>query len=158
MNCNDVNSRLPEYLGEELPARERLELEAHLAECVTCRAEVEADRRTLATLSQLHAAPADVARRQTDRLIVTLRPHPFVRAAWAAMRTAGVLALGAVLGRTMLSPKPAAPIEVARHQPTMLAAATPIHPRWIDLAKRCERGGGSSFACQLAVLAETAKQ
>jgi hypothetical protein len=42
MTCEDLTQRLPELWAGELPADERLELEAHLASCPACREEAQA--------------------------------------------------------------------------------------------------------------------
>jgi anti-sigma factor RsiW len=162
MNCAELAARIADYLGDELPATERAAAEAHPAGCAACRAEVEADRQTLAALNRLAPPPAEVAARATRGLTVVRRQPAVIRWGWAALRSAAVLAMGMLLGRAV---RPSAPIEPPTQQPSVLHGPqlassdtdSPIHPRWIALARQCERGGGSELACQLAVLAETAR-
>lgn len=45
MNCPEIRERLHAYLDGEAPAAEQLEIEAHLLECSSCRAEFESLRR-----------------------------------------------------------------------------------------------------------------
>jgi hypothetical protein len=132
-------------------------------------------------LNTVDRAEAD---RRTRRLVVVTRRPAWMRWGWAALRTAAVLAVGVLLGRAAF-PKSAAdgvsrPVaEVAppavevtppvvaevspagrpvRISPVVAAAGeSAVHPRWIVLARECGRGQ-SSFACQLAILAETARQ
>ena len=166
MNCIELNERLADYLGGELDPVEAEAVDAHLAGCAACRAEVANHRQTLSALGMLDTVDSAEAARQTRSLVVITRRPPWMRWGLVALRTAAVLAAGVVLGRVAL-PQSAPPVIVqepppvvrpAESAPTVLAAATsPVHPRWIALARECGRGE-PSFACQLAILAESARQ
>ena len=98
------------YLDGELPSTERSALEAHLAQCATCRATLDEERALLERATALlgsarpvehEAPPLEQLRRSPRRASLRVRP-PF---AWAASI---VLALG--LGYYLRSPDaPSAP-------------------------------------------------
>lgn len=165
MNCAELAELWADYLGDELSAVDRATVESHLEACAACRAEFEADRGTLAALTRLQAAPAALAIRQAKRLVVR-RPPTLLRMGWIATRTAALLAIGVLAGEALRSPAPKPLAEPQAPTLTRPAAQSAlamsdepvVHPRWIKLARQCESNGGSSFACQLAVLAETARQ
>jgi anti-sigma factor RsiW len=96
MNCAGCRARLLAYLDAELGLIERSELEAHLADCATCQAALEAERSLSGSLSSLSAvgAPADFEARFWAR-IARERDVP---AGWRArlMTRRLALALGGV--------------------------------------------------------------
>jgi anti-sigma factor RsiW len=53
MNCGQVKRLLPPFLDEELSGRVRDVVEAHLASCPACRAELEALRADMGLLEQV---------------------------------------------------------------------------------------------------------
>lgn len=55
MNCKNLEEKLPLYLYDELEAKERTTLDAHLASCPHCRAAVEEIRRLHQVLAQRSA-------------------------------------------------------------------------------------------------------
>lgn len=55
MQCADARAEMTAYLAEELGPEDRARLEAHLAGCAPCRAELEAFRETWGTLGRLPA-------------------------------------------------------------------------------------------------------
>jgi hypothetical protein len=57
MDCPGVCKRLSAYLDNELPAKERMQVEAHLRTCVACRAELAALRGIDARLQLLPVEP-----------------------------------------------------------------------------------------------------
>ena len=64
MNCREFTEFLHEYLFGNLPAGERAEFEAHLAECPWCVAYLDSYRKTIALEQAAFAAedappPAD---------------------------------------------------------------------------------------------------
>jgi anti-sigma factor RsiW len=52
MNCEQTRERLGSYLYDEMKAPERRRLDAHLAECVGCRHELETERRFVSALAR----------------------------------------------------------------------------------------------------------
>jgi Putative zinc-finger len=54
-----VNDRLSEYLDDELTAVERRDVDAHLASCAQCRADLEGLRRVVARATALHDTPPE---------------------------------------------------------------------------------------------------
>jgi hypothetical protein len=82
MTCHESRERLSELLDEVLPARERAEVEAHLAGCAECRRELERLRATVSLLQRVEPmrAPAGFV----GRVMAAARPVPWYRrlAAW----------------------------------------------------------------------------
>ncbi len=71
MDCRERRSLADAYLDGELPPASRAEIDAHLAGCAACRAEIEADRAFIARLkagASYFEAPAGLAARLTQRL------------------------------------------------------------------------------------------
>lgn len=110
--CQDVRAHLDSYLSGELLVETTETVQAHLARCASCQAEL--DRRT-ALLARLRAAMADAAgprddnqlRRLEGAILASLdnRPPLWRRAAfWGAM--AASLLLVAALWRGAVPPTP----------------------------------------------------
>ncbi len=59
MTCRDFVEFLSEYLSDELPARERAEFEAHLAECPPCVAYLDTYQKTIQLGKTAYALPDD---------------------------------------------------------------------------------------------------
>ena len=82
MTCHDARERLSEFLDEALRARERADVDAHLAGCPECRRELERLRATVSLLARVEPvrAPAGFV----DRVMAAVRPVPWYRrlAAW----------------------------------------------------------------------------
>jgi len=82
MTCHETRERLSELLDEALPARERTDVDAHLAGCPECRRELERLRATVSLLARVEPvrAPAGFV----DRVIAAVHPVPWYRrlAAW----------------------------------------------------------------------------
>ncbi|HEV8533574.1 MAG TPA: zf-HC2 domain-containing protein [Methylomirabilota bacterium] len=82
MTCHETRERLSELLDEALLARERTDVEAHLAGCPECRRELERLRATVSLLARVEPvrAPAGFV----DRVMAAVRPVPWYRrlAAW----------------------------------------------------------------------------
>ncbi|MET0068945.1 MAG: zf-HC2 domain-containing protein [Candidatus Thiodiazotropha sp.] len=57
MNCDKVKSLLDEYIDNDLILPERAVIDAHLASCVACQAEMQARRGLQQRLRELPAAP-----------------------------------------------------------------------------------------------------
>jgi len=55
--CKSIDTLSMAYLDDELAAEERHELEAHLTECATCRAQLEQERADLSMVRRALAAP-----------------------------------------------------------------------------------------------------
>jgi hypothetical protein len=82
MTCHESRERLSELLDEVLPAPERAEVEAHLADCPECRRELERLRATVSLLRRVEPVRAPVG--FVDRVMAAVRPVPWYRrlAAW----------------------------------------------------------------------------
>jgi hypothetical protein len=106
MTCADV--RLDEYLDGELAAPDRSAVDAHLADCAGCRAELDRSKRLEALLHR--AAPAGGSP-DADRFVAVVRDRSR-RSAWA--RLAGGLAAAAAALLVALMVRPAAPAADAR--------------------------------------------
>ncbi len=64
MKCEQVREQFPDYLTEEIAASSRAEIDAHLAGCATCRAELGslyAIRTRLASLPEAEPSPASAS-------------------------------------------------------------------------------------------------
>ncbi|MBN1514664.1 MAG: zf-HC2 domain-containing protein [Phycisphaerae bacterium] len=151
MDCHEFESRIADYLGEELPTDDRDACEAHLAACSTCRSRVIECRAVVQKLQRLETVSPELATRQTASLMVVRRPPAWRRVGDAMLKAAAVLAIGVMIGRysqASESSQPTAPTALA------VAPAADIHPDWIELGRQVS-SGGSSFAQQLAMLART---
>ena len=62
MLCVDVRAEMTAYLAEELDPEVRFQLDAHLAGCAPCRAELEAFREIWGTLGALPSRAASPMR------------------------------------------------------------------------------------------------
>jgi len=133
MQCSDVTAHLAEYLAGTLPDAARDELRAHLAECESCRAEVDEADELWQLLGALPAAPADSDGMRTRFEAVlsgyvegarhNLRPRTWrpsstswapplwspARAAAMALSAAALMVLGVVLGRQSVAAPAADP-------------------------------------------------
>jgi anti-sigma factor RsiW len=67
--CKTIDTLSMAYLDDELAAEERHELEAHLTECASCRATLEAERADRSMIRRALAAPAapDMLRARLSR-------------------------------------------------------------------------------------------
>lgn len=90
-------ARSAAYLNDELDVGERAAFEAHLAECATCRCEVEAMRRTLAILRTL--PPLEASRDLAPVILASVRTRR-PRGTW--WLPPGVRALAAAAGLALL--------------------------------------------------------
>jgi mycothiol system anti-sigma-R factor len=75
-NCEEMLTRMPLYLDDELEASECREIEAHLAGCDSCRASFGSERRLLETVrgfGPLHVAPPAL-RERVGKLVDNLPP------------------------------------------------------------------------------------
>lgn len=175
MNCERVQELLADYLGGEASAADRAELEAHIASCTACRAEVVGLSATVGVMRTLDTVPLEVAAARTHGLrVVRVRPVA-VRLVFGALRTAAMIAVGMVLGWYLGIGVPA-PADTGRaaspgsghhtppdsgrtlltdtqhleHEP--MVATAEVHQGWIELGR--EVGAQrSSFVRDLAVLA-----
>ncbi len=60
MNCARVDKLICDYIGDCLSTQLRREVEAHLSECASCRAEVEAAERMVGSLGDLSVSRSPV--------------------------------------------------------------------------------------------------
>lgn len=98
MKCKQVCSLASEYLAGDLPEGKQAEIRAHLADCESCRADVEATDRALSALRAPRAVfeppdvLAEVKRRAAAEPVRGFRLRP-VFAAWAVAGTAALIAV-----------------------------------------------------------------
>lgn len=77
MTCHDARELFSALVDEALSARERGDLDAHLAGCAECRRELE---RFQSTVSLLHRVePARAPAGFVDRVVAAARPAPWYR-------------------------------------------------------------------------------
>lgn len=58
MNCFTCEKNISAYIDDELPQDQRIEIEAHLAECDVCRDEYESQLTTWEAATDVGSAPA----------------------------------------------------------------------------------------------------
>jgi anti-sigma factor RsiW len=161
MNCQDIESKLADYLGEELEAAARTAFEAHLGRCPKCRTEVHDLGGTIDTLRTLPGVSTEDARRHTADLIVMRRPAPLRRAMITSLKAAAMLGFGIILGWAAFgrvgdgdaSAKNPAPHRVVMEEPGI---APGVHPAWYERGRKVA-SAPSSFARHLAMIAPTGK-
>ena len=73
MNCEQVQNLLDEYADAELSSAARGDVDAHLAGCKTCRAELDALRQTAALVRSLPRVTAPEGLKRAIRAGVALR-------------------------------------------------------------------------------------
>jgi len=71
MTCRELVEVVSDYLEDRLSERDRLRLEAHLAECPYCAEYVDQMRQTIAALGELPPEPVDP--RQQEQLLEAFR-------------------------------------------------------------------------------------
>ena len=107
MDCKEVRGLSDAYLDGELPPASRAEVDAHLAGCAACRAEIEANRAFIARLkagASYFEAPPGLAARLAQRLesepagtVVRLRPGPRRESFWRPMALAASFVVAVLL-------------------------------------------------------------
>lgn len=94
MSCLDVQTRLSDYLDGKVVGQEAIALEAHLAGCSACRAELMVLRQAEQVLGALADPPVDEARldalwaRVASRLDAEVRPEPAAASARSSVEPA----------------------------------------------------------------------
>lgn len=156
MNCQDVESMLADYLGDELDASDRTRFEAHLASCAHCSAEVKDLQRMQTSLQDFPGVSAADAARRTRVLEIRRRAGWTERALLAGLRYAAILIIGAGVG-WQLKPAPAQRVGnggVPERVPVQLASRADVHPAWLEAAVSANRlySGQSSFVRSLAAV------
>lgn len=152
MNCHELESRLADYLGDELDEASHCAVEAHLESCDACRCEVAALRQTVDAMRRLDTVDALRAAAATrDLHVVRHRPLPW-RLALGTMRAAALIGFGLLIGRVVVPPsadRAGEPTQVAdRASPS----AEGFNPKWRDRAAALG-ATRSSFARNLAIIA-----
>lgn len=156
MNCNEVESRLADYLGGELSRSDIEALQTHLGSCARCRAEVDNLEAAQATLMELETVSPEHASRVTSRIVVRRRPAWPGGMLWVSLRYAAMLAVGVGIGLYLNKPSPDAsagrPMTASSARRSVAPAG--IHPDWIQAAAEVARrqGDRSSFVRNLALL------
>src|ERR1700687_858693 len=120
MDCKELRGLADAYLDGELPAASRAEIDAHLAGCAACRAEIEANRAFIARLkagASYFEAPVGLAARLAQRLgsepaagtVVRFSPVPRRESFWRPMALAASFVLAVLLsgGVGYMSSQPA---------------------------------------------------
>lgn len=127
-----VKDQLPLWIGGDVEASEATAIEAHLAQCESCRAEADAYRQSQAWLKEASLPPFEPEEREALRRTVMAQivSRPPATARWIGWGAA-VLAAASVLFLTLhrtKSPVPEAPApRLATMEPPKLAPA-PVPP------------------------------
>ncbi len=153
MNCNDIKNLLADYLGDELESAERTQFESHLSTCASCRAEVAGLRQLQSELQDAPDISIELADQRSRCLEIRRRPAWPMRAVFAGLRYAAMLAFGLGLGwqlKPVAEPLPGGGSGTTI-PPVRTVATTGVHPAWIEAAAKLN-AGQSSFARSLAAL------
>lgn len=156
MNCNDIESRLADYLGAEMSSADRERFEQHLQSCGCCRAEVGGLASVADGLRNLPSVSMEHAARRTRDLEVRRRRAKPGRMLLAGLRYAAILLLGAGIGWRIKPPADELADPGGHTSPPVVrtVAAEPLHPAWVEAARRVNRryANRSSFVRSLAAL------
>lgn len=154
MNCNDIDSRLADYLGAELSAADGERFEHHLQSCERCRAEVGALASVADGLRDLPSVSIEHAARRTRDLEVRTRRAQPGRMLLAGLRYAAILLLGAGIGWQVKPPADETTGPGTRPPAVRTVAAEQLHPAWVETARRVNRryANRSSLVRSLAAL------
>ncbi len=159
MNCNEIESRLADYLGAELSAADRERFEQHLQSCERCRAEVGGLASVADGLRDLPSVSMEHAARRTRDLEVRRRRAQPGRMVLAGLRYAAILLLGAGIGWQIKPPADESTDPDAAAGPPIVSTVSdePLHPAWVEAARRVNRryANHSSFVRSLAALSGT---
>lgn len=140
MTCDELDSLLPDYLGDELARDARGRVDEHLAACPACRAEVAGLSGALsAFLEAPEVTLAEAARLTADLEIRRRAPRPR-RIVGAFLRVAAVLLVGLAAGWRLGTARPPAAAPDA-----LPAEARDIHPGWFAAATQAFGSGGAPF-------------
>ena len=154
MDCNQIETMLADYLGNELDEQSRSTVDEHLRTCATCHREVEELQSTVATLSQLDTVSHGDARNRTRHLHIARRTSLPQRIILTSLRTAAVLLVGVFLGRMSQTPQQdTTTVSTGGPQIVAHANAASIHPQWIEFAKKLNQNS-SGMAGSLRYLAK----
>ncbi len=113
MTCSETRELLSALLDQALDARERQQVEAHLADCPDCRRELKGLRSTVSLLSRLEHVRAPVG--FVDKVMGEVYPPPWYRRLGRVVflplsvklpLEAGAMALIAILGVYLLQSTP----------------------------------------------------
>jgi predicted anti-sigma-YlaC factor YlaD len=125
MNCKRAQRQMSAYLDREVPNREALRFETHLAGCPACQARADRLGRVwhlLGAAEEIQPSPQFQARvRQAINAAPGRRQAPLVARLGWALALVAVLGLGTALGR-QLALLPTS----ARSAPPLLATAGPM--------------------------------
>lgn len=112
MNCTQLEPHLPDLLGGELSPELGLACAAHLADCGTCRARVEALQDVQALLRDAATGAERLPLRAIGGMSRSARPAPtsIARPMFAVLRYAAVIVLAFLAGFATRAPgKPVTP-------------------------------------------------
>jgi hypothetical protein len=169
MNCHRAGDLLSPYLEGELSPARAADLEAHVAGCARCRAELADLRRAVGALRTPPplVQPVGLLAEFRSRLETPARrPHPFFRPPALWLVPAGAIAAGLLIGvvisrSQMLAPRPAGRLASGSPASGPQMASAPHVPSPPELP-RPESGQGAravgSEPRSAAPLAEDAKQ
>ncbi len=154
MNCNDIEIRLADYLGAEMSATDRERFEHHLQSCEHCRAEIGGLAGVADGLRDLPSVSMEQAARRTSDLEVRTRRAGPARMLMAGLRYAAILLLGAGIGWQVKPPADESTGPGASPPVVRTVAAEPLHPAWVEAARRVNRryANHSWFVRSLAAL------
>ncbi len=123
-----VQRLLPWYAANQIDAADAAQVEAHLAACLSCRAELELERR-LQAASPVSVAPGDVDRgwaRMLELIRTTSRPVQPAAAPWLRWVLGAQLAIIAVLAVMVALPHTAGDAYRALGSPGAAATANAV--------------------------------
>ena len=136
--CDAIRAKLAGYLYDELPAEERVRIEAHLAACDACRGALGSMREAASaldawTLPPLRKAASLSTKRATRRRLTAPSAASFPALGWAAAAAVFLLAIILSLFSGSSDPLPG-PIQVAKPAPEPYTP--PAIPADLDKAKK----------------------
>lgn len=113
-SCQSIQSRLRDFLREQMPAAERQQVQEHLAHCGDCQARLREEKRLRELFASLprQSCPADLRSRLEQPAQLPLRREarsPGRRARWSAALSVAVAALLVIA----LWPRTPAPVDQA---------------------------------------------
>lgn len=140
-HCEQARAQMTFYLDDELQDSDRAALEAHLANCMTCRERFDQERRFLESLRgarPLHEAPPALRARVEDLLADTPLPHT----ASPALRER----VERTLSRFNLASRPAPTRRLVARAAAVLFILLLGLWAWAEFGKRPHTSGPSDFA------------
>lgn len=136
MRCEDTREELVALLDDELPSEERAQVERHVAQCDSCRTELEGFETSRARIDSLLSREPEASRRFEElwaaatsagdgRAVLGLAPRGSSRASASAGSRAPARGPGRVLGRIGLTVAAAAALALFIRDPGSRRSSPP---------------------------------